>query len=58
MDVDISDIDKLKKAVTGQFRDGLPVLRAKAKVSQKIIVEKIGTYLQTYNAIETGKRDV
>ena len=58
MDVDIGDINKLKKVVTEQFRDGLPVLHAKARVSQEIIAEKIGVSRQTYNAIETGKRDI
>ena len=42
MDVDISDIDKLKNVVTERFRDGLPVLRAKARVSQEITAKKIG----------------
>ena len=36
MDVDISDIDKLMNVVTERSRDGFPVLRAKARVSQEI----------------------
>ena len=58
MDVGIGDISKLKRDVTEQFRDELPVLRAKARVSQETIAEKIGVSRQTYNAIETGKRDI
>lgn len=58
MDVDIGDINKLKKVVTEQFKDGLPVLHVKARVSQEIITEKIRVSRQTYNATETGKRDM
>ena len=58
MDVGIGDISKLKRDVTEQFRDELLVLRAKARVSQETIAEKIGVSRQTYNAIETGKRDI
>lgn len=58
MDVGIGDINRMKKIVTEQFRDELPVLRAKAKVSQENIAEKIGVSRQTYNAIETGKKDI
>lgn len=58
IDVDIGDINKLKKVVTEQFKDGLPVLHAKARASQEIIAENIGVSHQTYNAIEIGKRDI
>ena len=58
MDVGIGDINSLKKQVTEQFRDELPVLRAKARVSQETIADKIGVSRQTYNAIETGKREI
>jgi len=58
MDVGIGDINKLKKHVTEQFIDELPVLRAKVRVSQETIAEKIGVSRQTYNAIENGKRDI
>ena len=37
-------------------REELPVLRAKAKVSQEDIAERIGISRQTYSSIETGKR--
>lgn len=40
------------------FRNELPVLRAKARVSQEIVAEKIGISRQTYSGIETGKRDI
>lgn len=36
----------------------LPVLRAKARISQEIAAEKIGVTRQTYSAIETGKRQM
>lgn len=38
------------------LREELPVLRAKAKVSQEYIAERIGISRQTYSSIETGKR--
>lgn len=34
------------------------MLRAKARVSQEEIAEKIGISRQTYSSIETGKRDM
>ena len=40
------------------LRNELPVLRAKARVSQEEIAEKIGISRQTYSSIETGKRDM
>ena len=58
MDVGIGDIGMLKKQVMEQFREELPVLRAKARVSQETIANKIGVSRQTYNAIETGNRDI
>ena len=58
MDVDIGDINKLKNVVTERFRDGVPVLRANARVSQEITAKKIGVSRQTYTAIEIGKRDI
>ena len=39
------------------LRNELPVLRAKARVSQEDIAEKIGISRQTYSSIETGKRE-
>lgn len=39
------------------FIDELPVMRAKAKLSQKDVAEAIGISRQTYNSIETGKKE-
>ena len=36
----------------------LPVLRAKARISQEDIASKIGISRQTYSSIETGKREM
>ncbi len=36
----------------------LPVLRARLGISQEELAEKIGVSRQTYNAIETGKKDM
>ena len=58
MDVDISDIDKLMNVVTERSRDGFPVLRANARVSQEITANKMGVSRQTYTAIEIVKRDI
>ena len=58
MDVDISDIDKLMNVVTERSRDGFPVLRVKARVSQEITAKKTGVSRQTHNAIEIGNRDI
>ena len=38
--------------------DELPVLRAKARMSQGEVASRIGISRQTYNSIETGKKDV
>lgn len=40
------------------FRNELPVLRAKVRVSQETVAEKIGISRQTYSCIETGKREL
>lgn len=47
-----------KQELIERFRRELPVLRAKARVSQEIVAEKIGISRQTYSGIETGKRDI
>lgn len=47
-----------KQELIEAFRNELPVLRAKARVSQEIVAEKIGISRQTYSGIETGKRDI
>lgn len=58
MSNNIDDINKLKHSLMEQFRDELPVLRAKGRLSQENIAEKIGISQQTFNAIETGKREM
>lgn len=47
-----------KQELIEAFRDELPVLRAKARVSQEIVAEKIGISRQTYSGMESGKRDI
>ena len=40
------------------LKEELPVLRAKARMSQEEVAEKVGISRQTLNAIETGKREM
>ena len=40
------------------LRIELPVLRAKARVSQEDVADRIGISRQTYSAIETGRREM
>ena len=58
MGINADDIAELKRSMMERFRDELPVLRARARVSQEIIAEKIGISRQTYSGIETGKREM
>lgn len=58
MSVRANDFTELKYSLMQKFRNELPVLRAKARVSQEIVAEKIGISRQTYSALETGKRDM
>ena len=44
--------------IAGLLRNELPVLRAKARISQEELATKIGISRQTYSSIETGKRDI
>ncbi len=53
-----TSIDLLKAEVITRLREELPVLRAKAKLSQEEIARKIGVSRQTYSSIETGKREM
>ena len=41
-----------------KLRYELPVLRARLGISQEKVAELIGISRQTYNAIETGKREM
>lgn len=54
----VDDFNKLKCSLLDQFRNELPVLRAKGRLSQENIAEKIGISRQTYNGIETGKKEM
>lgn len=58
MRINVDDVTELKRELVEIFRNELPVLRAKARVSQEIIAEKIGISRQTYSALETGKREM
>lgn len=58
MGINTDDIAELKHDLMEQFRNELPVLRARARASQEIIAEKIGISRQTYSGIETGKREM
>lgn len=48
----------LRNNIVELLRKELPVLRAKARISQEDIAEKIGISRQTYSSIETGKREM
>ncbi len=48
----------IKSQMIELLRDELPVLRAKARISQEEIAERIGISRQTYSSIETGKREM
>lgn len=50
--------NSLKSDLMEKLRNELPVLRAKIRISQEIIAEKVGLSRQTYNSIETGKKDM
>lgn len=50
--------DSVRSELMEKFRVELPVFRAKAKVSQEFLADKIGISRQTYSGIETGKREM
>lgn len=52
------DCFDMRRKVIVLLRNELPVLRAKARVSQEDIANKIGISRQTYSSIETGKREM
>lgn len=47
-----------KSRLIEMLRIDLPVLRARVGLSQEAIADKIGISRQTYNNIETGKREM
>lgn len=47
-----------RKQLTERLAYDLPVLRARLGISQETLAEKIGISRQTYNAIETGKKEM
>lgn len=50
--------DNIRSKMTELLRNELPVLRAKARVSQEELAKKIGISRQTYSSLETGKREM
>lgn len=49
---------QLKEELIEIMKNELPVLRARLGISQERVAEIIGISRQTYNAIETGKREM
>lgn len=49
---------QIKSELMEKLRVELPVLRARLGISQERAAEIIGISRQTYNAIETGKREM
>lgn len=47
-----------KKVLIAQLTYDLPVLRARLGISQARLAEKVGISRQTYNSIETGKKEM
>lgn len=47
-----------KEELMKKLKCELPVLRARLGISQEKVAEMVGISRQTYNAIETGKRDM
>ena len=47
-----------KKILIENLTENLPVLRAKLKINQAELAEKIGVTRQTLTAIESGKREM
>lgn len=58
LDLESTNNTDIKEKLIEVLRSELPVLRAKARVSQEEIAEKIGISRQTYSSIETGKREM
>lgn len=49
---------EIKEKLIKQLVYELPVLRARLGISQAEIAEKVGLSRQTYNSIETGKKEM
>lgn len=56
--LEFEKLSEIKSSLVEILRNELPVLRAKARISQEEIAEKIGISRQTYSSIETGKREM
>lgn len=54
----ISNDDEIRKVLIQKLIHELPVLRARLGASQADIAERIGISRQTYNSIETQKREM
>ena len=50
--------DILRHELTEQLKEKLPVLRARARISQENVARKIGISRQTYSMIESGKKEM
>ena len=47
-----------KKEIIAKLNYDLPVLRARIGISQAELAERIGVSRQTYNSLETGKKEM
>lgn len=54
----IGNEDEMRKELVQKLTHELPVLRARLGISQADIAERIGISRQTYNSIETKKREM
>lgn len=54
----IGNEDEMRKELIQKLTHELPVLRARLGASQADIAERIGISRQTYNSIETKKREM
>lgn len=53
-----SDQQSLISGLINTFKDELPVLRAKVRVSQETLAQRLGISRQLYNSVEAGKREM
>ena len=58
MGISTNNFAETKQSLMEMLKNELPVLRAKAKVSQKNLAEKIGISRQTYSGLETGRKEM